>query len=82
MSKNQKLYFGPKSREKKAKNCKAVKIHPTSKGLAIPTNLFTPEHFRGAVYEGTIHRDLYGKAFILSTFKPLQELENDVSQPL
>ena len=28
-------------------NCKAVKIHPTSKGVAMPTNLYTTGTFEG-----------------------------------
>ena len=62
-------------------NFKAVKMHPLSKGMATPTNLSTTDSFEGCglqdIIRGTIPQDVYEKAFILISFKPLQQLESD-----
>ena len=65
---------------------KAVKIHAISKGLATPTNLFTTGKFEGCSLHGVI-RGLSvemstEKPSFLNTLKPLQKVENDVSQAL
>ena len=75
--------------EKNAQRClenfDAVSIHPVSKGWQCPLIDPQPEHLRSVVYMATLEdyrRDAYGIAFILPTFKPLQNLENNVTQAL
>ena len=66
-------------------NFKAVKIHPISKGLAMPTNLSVTRTFEGCGLcdvNRVLCRDVYRKAFIPSTFKPILKLENNVNQVL
>ena len=54
--------------KKNLEKIKAVKIHPVSKGLVMPTNPSTTKaDTRGALYVtllGSIYRDVYGESLL------------------
>ena len=62
-------------------NFKAMKIHPISKDLATPTDLSITGSLCDVIRGLSVDMST-GETFILTTFKFLQKLENDVSQML